>query len=98
MATQNVLLQKKLSFDISGKGKTEEEAYSDVFARVKTEVYREVPGVVLQMEPEEVILLSRKEEKKEEKFLFLFFPREKSEYEIKVKLVVSVKYIEVKGD
>ncbi len=98
MPEKNILKQTTRDFDLVGEGKSIEEAYNNIFSLVRSEVYSAVPGVVIQMEPKEVYLLSKEEKKVTEKFLFLFLPREKSRWTIKVKLVVTIKYINTKGD
>lgn len=95
MKEGNQIIQLKKSFSLSGKGKNEEEAYSEIFSKVKKAVYESVGGVVLQMEPEEVYVTSFDETVEKEKFLFLFFPREKRKVSIEVKLVVLLKYIAI---
>lgn len=93
MKDRNQLISTTKTFHLSGKGKSEEEAYTEVFSKVKREVYESVKGVVLQMEPEEVYIISFDETVEKEKFLFLFFPKEKRRVSIEVKLVVSLKYL-----
>jgi len=95
MKEGNQIIQQTKSFTLSGKGKNEEEAYSEIFSKVKRVVYESVEGVVLQMEPEEVYVKSFDETVEKEKFLFLLFPREKRQVSIEVKLVVSLKYIAI---
>ncbi|MBG0785954.1 MAG: DUF4312 family protein [Anaerolineaceae bacterium] len=96
MTEKNQLISVKKTFQLTGKGKSEEEAYTEIFAKVKRAVYDSVEGVVLQMEPEEVYITAFDESVEKEKFLFLFFPREKRRVSIDVKLVVSLKYLATK--
>lgn len=95
MTSINSLIYEKREFILTGIGKNTRDAYEKIFSQFKAEVYNQVKGVLLQMEPEEVHLISIDEKKYTEKFLFLFLPREKQEITVKVKLIVSIKYIEI---
>jgi uncharacterized protein (TIGR03578 family) len=98
MENNNILVETTREFELIGKGRTIEETYNNIFTMVRSKVYDAVPGVILQMEPKEVYLISKEEEVKTEKFLFLFLPREKRNWTIKVKLLVEIKYINTKGE
>ncbi|MDY6867405.1 MAG: DUF4312 family protein [Chloroflexota bacterium] len=98
MTDKNILIGTTRSFDLTGEGKSLEEVYNRIFSMVRSKVYDAVPGVIIQMEPKEVYLVSMEEEKVTEKFLFLFLPREKTNWTVKVKLVVDIKYIRTEGD
>ena len=95
MTSKNSLVKENREFILTGKGKNEREAYEQIFSQFKVEIYKQVNGVLLQMEPEEVYVLSTDVKKYTEKFLFIFLPREKQEITVKVKLIVSIKYIEI---
>ena len=97
MTSTNSLIKEKREFILIGKGKNQREAYDKIFSQFKGEIYSQVQGVLIQMEPEEVQVLSIDVKNYTEKFLFLFLPREKQEVTIKVKLIVTVKYIEIQG-
>lgn len=98
MTNNNILVETTRQFELIGKGKSIEEAYNNIFTMVRSKVYDAVPGVILHMEPKEVYLLSKEEEVITEKFLFLFLPREKRNWKIKVELLVEIKYINTKGE
>lgn len=71
-------LQKEVkTLIIKGSGKTKEEALGKVFALFRKKVQDETDGVIVKLEPLETYLINIKEEKKIEKFLELFMPREK---------------------
>ncbi len=87
-----ITTQKEFVFEQTARSK--EEFFGNIFATLRKESYKQVPGVILQMEPLEVYILEEKEESYTEKFLWAFMPREKVKYTAKVKLVVLIKYIE----
>lgn len=84
--------KRELILEASGKSK--EEVYANIFTKLRKQIYNEVSGVVLHMEPLEVYELSENKEEYTEKFLWLFMPRQKAKYTIKAKVVVLIKYIQ----
>lgn len=84
-------IEKEFIFEATADSK--EAFFGAVFARLKKQVYQEVQGVVIHMEPLGVYLLEEREETYTEKFLWLLMPRTKTRYVAKVKLVVTIKYI-----
>ena len=82
-------------FILESSGKSKEEVFGNMFAVLRRRVYREVPGVVLHMEPLEVYILDENKQDYTERFLWLFMPRKKSSYTIKAMVVVLIKYIEL---
>lgn len=80
---------------IESSGKTKEEALGKAFSIFRKKIQNEVSGMILKIEPLETYLLSVKEEKKVEKFLELFMPREKIKYFIEIEIKCEVKYMEI---
>ena len=80
---------------IKGSGKTKEEALGKVFALFRKKVQDETDGVIVKLEPLETYLINIKEEKKIEKFLELFMPREKTTYFIEMEIEYEIKYIKL---
>lgn len=88
------LITKDIIVEASGKSK--EDAYGNVFRILRKKVYDELKGLILHMEPIAVYELEEQVKEYTEKFLFLFMPRQKKEYKVKVKITVEIKYIEPK--
>lgn len=84
-------IEKELIID--GTGKTKEIAYGEIFAKLRKQIYNEVNGVVLHMEPKEVYLLEMEEKNFTEKFLGLLMPKLKEAFYIKLKIIVTIKLI-----
>lgn len=95
MAEKQCMQTVKKEITITGHGKSKSEAFSNVFSQLRNRIYKEVDGLIIQMEPEEVYLVDTNEKKYTEKFLWIFMPRERCYYEIKAKIVVLVKYVTI---
>lgn len=80
-------------FVLESYGKNREEAAGTVFAKLKKAVYGSVEGLILQMEPQEVYLIREEEKTQVQKFLGFFAPREIQNHYLKLRIVVTVKYI-----
>lgn len=89
-------LQKEVkTLIIEGTGKTKEEALGKVFALFRKKVQDETDGVIVKLEPLETYLINIKEEKKTERFLELFMPREKTTHFIEMEIEYEIKYIKL---
>ena len=95
MSEEQCMKTIKKEITISASGKSKSQAFSNVFSLLRKEVYKEINGLILQMEPEEVYVLDEDSKKYTEKFLWFFMPRERYNYQIKVKIVVLIKYVEI---
>lgn len=80
---------------ITAKGKTKQDAIGKIFSMLRGQIFDKINRPIVHMNTEEVYIQNIEEKKYIEKFLFVFMPREKTEYTITAKLVVDVKYIEI---
>lgn len=80
-------------FVLEAYGKNRQEAVAAIFSQLKTKVYAQVDGLILQMEPVEVYRLREEEKTKTQKFLGFFMPRAIQNYYVQLRLVVMIKYI-----
>lgn len=80
---------------VEGSGKTKEEALGRVFALFRKKVQSETDGVIVKLEPLETYLLNIREEKRTERFLELFMPREKTTYFIEMEIEYEIGYIKL---
>lgn len=94
MKEANLVTEKK-SMIIREKGKTKEEAIGKIFASFRKKVQTDTDGVIIKLEPLETYLIEIKEEKKVEKFLEVFMPREKIIYFIELEIEYEIKYIKI---
>lgn len=82
-------------FTISSKAKSKEEAISKIFSMLKGAVYNEIKKPIVHMNTENICIESIDENKYTEKFLFLFMPREKIEYNVTLNINVLIKYVDI---
>ena len=80
-------------FTLESYGKNRTEAVAAVFAKLKKEAYESVDGLLIHMQPQDVILLGEEEKTKIQKFLGFFAPKEIQDYYIKLKVIVTIRYI-----
>ena len=92
---EQCMKQKLETVTITATGKTKEETIGKIFNMLRAQIFDKIKLPVVYMNTEEVYLESIEEKKYTEKFLFLFMPREKSEFTITAKIVVDVKYIQI---
>lgn len=83
----------KKEFIIESSGRSKAEAIGSIFEKLRKQTYMEIKGTVLHMEPLEVYSISESKEEYTEKFLWLFMPRKKVKYLLKLKVIVLIKYI-----
>lgn len=94
MSDTNIMKATTKDVIIEASGKSVEEAYGNIFRSMRKKVYDEIQGLILQMEPTAVYVLNEEINEYTEKFLFLFMPRQKKDYKLKIKITVDIKYIE----
>jgi uncharacterized protein (TIGR03578 family) len=85
----------KHTLSLSGTGESKERAFNDVFSQIKPSVARIFPGIILQIEPQEVEVISATETSSVEKFLGFLFPRKRIRYDIAVMITVRLRFIDM---
>lgn len=93
MVKRNCMKEVEKNLIIESEGDSKEKVYGNIFSILRKKVYDEVDGLIIHMEPLEVYELDVKELTRNEKFLGLFMHREKVKFNIKVEIVVKIKYI-----
>jgi uncharacterized protein (TIGR03578 family) len=79
---------------IKGTGESKERAFNDVFSQIKPLVARTFSSVILQIEPQDVEIISAVETSYVEKFLGFLFPRRRVRYDIVVTITVQLRMID----
>lgn len=85
-------LKHKLS--LSGTGESKERAFNDVFSQIKPLVAKTFSNIILQIEPQEVEVVSAIATSYTEKFLGILFPRKRIRYDIVVNITVQLRMID----
>lgn len=94
MARESAMFQKKITLTLTAEGKSKEDAVDNIFALLRKNMYKEVPGPLIHMEPSEFYIDDIEVKKFTEKFMFFFMPREKEEIKLTATIVVNVRYLE----
>lgn len=80
---------------VSGKGENKASAVADALSRVSKVLMKEATDVFLRIEPCAVSVVSAKELVSVERFLFFFFPRKKTVYQVDLCVKTQVSYLDV---
>lgn len=86
----------KHTLSLAGTGDSKEQAFNDVFSQIKPLVAKTFANIILQIEPQEVEVVSAVETSYTEKFLGLLFPRKRTRYDIAVNITVRLRMIDTK--
>ena len=89
---------KQEEVTLSAVGSSVEEAFTKIFAQLRTELYRKNPVPIVQMETDAVYLEKVESSSKTERFMFLFMPREKREFTVTARISVTVKYLNLERE
>lgn len=75
---------------VHGKGDNKKAAFASALGNVQKQVLKNSEDVLLRIEPVAIDITSAKEKKETERFMFLFFPREKITYEVTLDVTVKI--------
>lgn len=78
---------------IKANGKTKNDALTKAVTILRKQVYGEIDGLIMHMEPLEIYILKEEKKTSIEKFLFFFMPKEKIEYLMEFKMKVRIGYV-----
>lgn len=95
MSEKQYLQSREVELTIESSGKTKKDAFAAIFTKLRKQIYSKVQGLILYMEPDEVYILSEEVNKVNEAFLWFFMKREKTQYTIKAKVIVTIKYLDL---
>jgi len=93
MESNQLLKHLEREIIIKVDGKTKNEALTKAVALLRKQIYKEVDGLILRMEPLEIYVLNEEKKIEIEKFLFFFMPREKVQYFMEFKIKVHIGYV-----
>ena len=80
-------------FTLEGTGKDRAEAAASVFAQLRRRAPASVEGLLIQMEPRDILLLEEEEKTRVQRLLGFFAPRELAAHRLRLKVVVTIRYI-----
>jgi len=86
-------LEIKVDFlDIVGTGKSQKEAYGNVFEKLKSQIYKKHNNFIVQLEPLDVIKLKDTSDLKVKRF-FGILPYRGLNWEVSLRIIYRVKFI-----
>lgn len=84
--SEQVVEEKEITLKVEGSGETREQALNTALSNIQ----KQVGGTPLRIEPLDVEVLEATEMRKTERFLFLFFPRIRSTYYLRLKVKIRI--------
>lgn len=93
----NTQLLREMRHEVTVKmrGASLKEVTGMIFQTMRKQLFREIEQPIIQMEAQEVYFEQVDVHTTTERFMFLFWPREKKEYTVTARIVVKVKYLEL---
>lgn len=99
MDSTQLLKNAKKEIGVTIQGSSYDEAVSKIFIQTREEVYKLLDGrPLINLKAQEVYFEDVKVDRTTERFLFLFWPREKIHYTIKSKVVIVIDYLDKKEE
>lgn len=90
-------MYKELDYTLTlhGSGESKEAAFQQVFGQIKNKLAREIPELILRIEPMDVEVLKASQSTYKERFLGILFPRNRTKYTIEARILVRLRVIEL---
>ena len=93
----SVTVKSKQSIIVSGTGESKTSAFSDALSHVQKEILKQSTDVILRIEPNDITVLSAKEQTYVERFMFLFLPRKYKKYAVKLQVYLEIIKIDLQA-
>ncbi|WP_079912583.1 DUF4312 family protein [Paenibacillus sp. 32352] len=81
------------SIIVSGTAETKAGAFQNALSQMKKNIAKEIPDILLQIEPQDVEVLKATEHTYKERFLGLLFPRTRTRYDITIRVDVKIRAV-----
>ncbi|WP_028547300.1 DUF4312 family protein [Paenibacillus sp. UNC451MF] len=86
---------KEQSIIVSGTAETKTGAFQNALSQMKKNIAKDIPDILLQIEPQDVEVLSATESTYKERFLGLLFPRTRTRYDITIRVDVKIRAVKL---
>jgi uncharacterized protein (TIGR03578 family) len=83
------------SVTVNGTGETKHLAFQQALTQMKKKLSSEIKGILLQIEPRDLEVLSASQTTYKERFLGILFPRTRVRYDIQVKIQVALRVVDL---
>jgi len=81
------------SITVSGTAETKSGAFQNALSQMKKNIAKNNPDILLQIEPQDVEVLTATETTYKERFLGLLFPRTRTRYDITIRVDVKIRLV-----
>lgn len=81
---------------VTGQGETKQKAFADALSHIQTQVVKDEAFVTLQITPVAITPVRLNVAARQERFLFLFFPRTRTTFDVVIDVQVAINAIELK--
>ena len=94
-AGAQLLEEMEHTITVKARGNSLKDMVNTVFQIMRKRIFQEIDKPIIQLEAKEVYFDELEKEETEEHFMLFFWPRTKTSYEANVRIVVSVKYLNI---
>lgn len=94
---ENIIYEKDKRVSVIGSAKDKKGAFSDALNKIAKEVVASESDLIFKIEPKSFKVEHLKEITTKEHFLFFFFPRVRTSYEVKLNALVHVKFAAIEN-
>jgi len=99
MQNKQLLTEIRHETTVTAYGTDFNSVTGKIFQLMRKQIFAEIGKPIIQMESEEVYFENLNIERRTERFMFFFWPREKVSYTVTARIVVKIKYLDIeKGD
>ena len=94
-AGAQLLGEMEHTITVNARGNSLKDMVNTAFQIMRKRIFQEIDKPIIQLEAKEVYFDELEKEETEEHFMLFFWPRTKTSYEANVRIVVSVKYLNI---
>lgn len=98
MEEQQLLKEKNHEITVSAEGTSLQDAVGKIFQIMRKRIFAEFGKPIIHMEAEEVYFDKVDTQRRTEHFMLFFWPKEKVSYTITARIVVKIKYLDIKEE
>ena len=86
---------QQMTVRVQGSAHSAQRAFANALTGVQQEILKQNSNIILRIEPVDVEIISTTKKTITEKFLFFFFPRQKSTFNVELDVIVDVTFVDL---
>jgi hypothetical protein len=98
MADKNVLVTCNEIIECEGFGEDNQSAVEKAFESMRLQVKQNITSPIISISTDKVECLELKDESYDEAFLFVFFKRVRQKKQVRLKVYLTIKHLNLEGD